>query len=163
MWKHQNTYAIGGLENVGYANGQDLLIALSTQGEGIFDCIKGEDIARLNNSSDWWNDFNKQTNSIRGFDLLEGIEIKTFGLYGEDKLPKSTEDGWMLLTSEPEPDDSPFEQYLVKKVYLVSPDKMEKRFLSKDGACELRTFGFSSTGNSFIIATSFELIIYSRE
>lgn len=163
MWKHQNTYAIGGLENVGYANGQDLLIVLSTQGEGIFDCIKGEKIARLNNGSDWWNDFDKETNSIKGFDILNNIEIRTFGLYGDDKLPKSTEDGWMLLTSEPEPDDSPFERYLVSKVYLVSPDKMHKTIVAKDGACELRAFGFSSTGKSFIVATSCELIIYSRD
>ncbi|ACU59260.1 hypothetical protein [Chitinophaga pinensis] len=54
MWIHKNTFAIGGLENVGYAPMQDQLLVLSTQGEGIFDCIKGEKIARYESQGDWW-------------------------------------------------------------------------------------------------------------
>lgn len=163
MWTYKNTFAIGGLENVGYAPDQDLLIVLSSQGQGIFDCLKGEKIARLQNDSDWWKDFNETTNSIVGFDLLENIEISTCGLYGEDNLSKSTSDGWTLITSEPQPDDKPFEEYLVQRVYLISPDKQQKVFITKDGPCELRALGFSKTEKSFIVALSCDLTIYSRQ
>jgi hypothetical protein len=163
MWTHRNTFAIAGLENIGYASQQDNLIVLSSQGQGIFDCIVGEKIARLNNDSDWWLNFNQDTNSIIGFDILCKVEISTCGLYGEDRLPKVTNDGWALKISQPEADDKPFEKYLVQKIYLVSPDEKQKILVAKDGACELRAFGFSDTGKSFIVGLSCELIIYSRQ
>ncbi|MGY6647451.1 hypothetical protein [Wenyingzhuangia sp. IMCC45574] len=81
---------------------------------------------------------------------------------GGDNLSKKTKDSWSLTATLPEPDDKPFEEYLVRRVYLISPDKKEKIFVGKDAACELRAFGFSSTGKSFVIATSCDLIIYSR-
>jgi len=162
MWTLKNTFAIGGLENIGYASDQDFLIVLSSQGQGIFNCKTGEKVARQNDDSDWWDKFNESTNSIVGFDFLENVKITTCGLYGEDNLSKTTEDGWALTISEPEPDDKPFEKYLVKRIYLQSPDKKEKLFVGKDGACELRAFGFSDTGDTFIIALSCDLTIYSR-
>jgi hypothetical protein len=48
-WGHKETFAIGGLHNVGFAPNSDYLIVLSSQGQGIFDCIKGEKIARSPN------------------------------------------------------------------------------------------------------------------
>jgi hypothetical protein len=162
-WTHKNTFAIGGLQNVGFAPKQDLLIVLSSQGQGIFDCIKGEKVARRHNGLDWWDSFNDETSSIIGFDCLANIEIPTCGLEGpEDNLPKKTSDGWTLTISAPEPDDKPFEKYLVQKIYLVSPKKKEKIFIEKDGPCELRAYGFSETGNSLIVALSCDLTIYSR-
>lgn len=163
MWTHKNTFAIGGLENVGYAPRQDCLIVLSSQGLGIFDCISGEKIARLNNDVDWLQSFNQDTNSIIGFDVLDKIEISTCGLYGEDHLPKATDDDWTLALSLPEPDDKPFDNYLIRKIHLISPDKKQKILVAKDGACELKAFGFSDTGQSFVVALSCEITIYSRK
>jgi hypothetical protein len=142
MWTHKNTFAIGGLVNIGYAHEQDFLLVLSSQGQGIFNCKTGEKIARQYDDSDWWDKFNESTNSIAGFDFLENIEIVTCGLYGDDDLAKTTQDGWTLVVSEPEPDDEPFEKYLVKRIYLQSPEKKEKLFVEKDGACELRALVF---------------------
>ena len=139
-----------------------MLIVLSSQGQGIFDCISEEKIARQNNDSNWWHNFNQITNSIVGFDRLANIEIQTCGLYGVDNLPKATADGWTLVASEPQPDDKPFEKYLVQRIYLVSPDQQQKSIVGKDGACEIRAFGFSETGSSLIIALSCDLTIYSR-
>jgi len=162
-WTHKNTFVVGGLHNVGFAPQQDLLIVLSSQGQGIFDCLKGEKVARLHNDLDWWDSFNEETSSIIGFDCLANIEIPTSGFEGaEDNLPKKTSDGWTLTISVPEPDDKPFEKYLVQKIYLVSPNKKEKIFIKKDGPCELRAYGFSETDNSFIVALSCDLTIYSR-
>jgi hypothetical protein len=151
------------LRNVGFAPDKDLLLVLSTQGEGIFDCTNGEIVARLNNNSDWWQDFDELTSCTLGFDLLDKVKISTSGLYGGDHLPKTSIDNWILIESKPEPDDKPFDMYMVKKIFLVSPDKKEKVFITKDGPCELRAFGFSETGKSFVVALSCNLIIYSRK
>lgn len=161
MWTHKNTFAIGGLRNIGYASSSDFLLVLSSQGEGIFNCITGEKVARKYNCEDWYAQLNQQSFTIRGFDVLQESEVVTCWLYGGDTLPKTTKDGWQLKSSDPEPDDEPFQQYMVKRIYLISPT-VEKAYVGKDGACYLRTFGFSHPGNSFVTATSCDLIIYSR-
>lgn len=164
MWTHKNSFAIGGLENVGFAPDKDYLIVLSSQGQGIFDCKTGEKIARqYDKDDDWWDKFNEETNSVLGFDILNNIEIPTYGLYGDDNLPKRTEDGWELICTAPEPDDKPFERYSVQKIYLISPNKKDKIYITKDGPCEHRAFGFSNSGKALIVASSCELVIYSRE
>ncbi|MGY6647450.1 hypothetical protein [Wenyingzhuangia sp. IMCC45574] len=55
MWTHKITYGVGGLENIGFAPEKDLLIVLSSQGQGVFDCITGNKVARESNGYDWWN------------------------------------------------------------------------------------------------------------
>ncbi|WP_343689955.1 hypothetical protein [Chitinophaga sp.] len=161
MWSHKNTYAIGGLENVGYADNSDNLIVLSSQGRGVFSCVTGEKIDR--DSLDWWSQFDESTSAIRGFGLLAGAIIKTSGLYGKYFLPTETNDGWTLIKRENEVDDPPFEKYRVTKIFLTSPNNEKIIFISKDGPCELRSFGFSPTGNSFVVALSCELAIWSRD
>lgn len=162
MWVHKNTFAVGGLENIGYAPDQDFLLVLSSQGQGIFNCTTGEKVARSYDDSDWFNQLGKADNSILGFDILASIKISTCGAYGEDNLSKRTKDGWALIVSDPEPDDAPFEKYMVRKIYLLSPDMEEKVFITSDGPCELRAFGFSETGETFVVGLSCDLVIYSR-
>jgi|SRR5688572_2674711 len=152
IWKHKNTFAIGGLQEVGFAENQDTLLLLSSHGEGIFNCLTGEKIGRQSNGFDWWNRYNKATNTIKGFGALENNEVKVSGLTLGDILPKFTIDGWKLQT----------EKSKVLKIFLLDQDSKEKIFIAEDGPCELRTFGFSPTEKSFIVALSCELIIYSR-
>jgi len=160
MWTCKNTFAIGGLQNIGYSDNSDILVVLSTQGKGTFNCVTGEKIDR--DHSDWWPQFDKLTNTIEGFGILEGTVIKTSGLWGDNILSPQTADGWRLIKRESEFDDPPFDKYLVNKIFLSSPTNEPITFISKDGPCELQAFGFSPTGNSFIVALSCELIIWSR-
>lgn len=55
MYKYIQTFAIGGLQNIGFLT--DELIVLSTQGTGIFNCLTGEKIGRDN--EDWWGNFDE--------------------------------------------------------------------------------------------------------
>jgi len=165
LWYHRNTFAIGGLQNVGYAKAQDILIVLSTQGQGLFNCISGEKIARLNNDLGWLEHFDEITNSIAGFDCLKDIIIPTSGLYGTNCLARQTNDGWSLTTTKSINKfiaNNSIISHSVTQIYLTTPNE-EKYFLGEDGACELRAFGFSDTFKSLIVATSCELIIYSRD
>lgn len=45
-WRHLDTWAVGGLFQVGYAEGSDLLLVLSSQGRGVFDCIADQRVSR---------------------------------------------------------------------------------------------------------------------
>lgn len=160
MWTHRNTFAIGGLQNVGYAPKQDFLIVLSSQGEGIFDCISGEKIDRLHNDMAWLERIDETTSAVTGFGCLENIQIPISGSYGDYNHPKKSADGWTLSALRP------VRLLLFKSashhVYLTSPDNQKKSLIAEEGACELRAFGFSDTGRSLIVALSCELIIYSR-
>jgi hypothetical protein len=162
MWNYKGTFAIGGLFNVGYASNKELLMVLSSQGQGIFDCHKGEKIARLYNDLDWVG-FDDTTNSVVGFDCLQDEVIYTSGLYGGDHLLKATNDGWSLIAAEPVAAPSPFGTNNITNIYLLHQSGDHKILVAKDGACELRSFGFSDTGRSFVVATSCDLIIYSRD
>lgn len=160
MFKHLNTFAIGGLENVGYAANSDHLIVLSSVGRGIFDCLTRQKIFRDNGN--WWHDYDEESCIIKGFGTETGQQIKVCGLFGEEKLPVRTADGWELIVSEPVQDAPPFEKYVVQNVFLKHPANDSAIFITKDGPCEIRSFGFSETGKSFIVALSCELIIWTE-
>jgi hypothetical protein len=48
------------------------------------------------------------------------------------------------------------------RIFLNSPTQEEVIFISKDGPCELRSFGLSPTGNFLVVALTCEIVIWSR-
>ena len=149
MWEHKNTFAIGGLENVGYIENSDILVVLSAQGIGIFDCEKGVKLYRSN--SNYWDDFD-QSNSV--FKLNENeykSNVQTYGLYGGDKLPKQSSDGSTVTLD-----------LATRNISLQSNNGSPSIIVGNEGPCELRVFGFSSTGRTLIIGTSCEIVIWTK-
>ncbi len=162
-WQQKIVYAIGGLQNVGYVTGEDVLIVLSLQGAGIIDCLSGARLAR-NNKENWQEKFNEKNATVIGFDFLTDVVIKTHGLFGGDSLYKRSLDGWRLSRKN---SYSIFRFLRLKSskreiVYLHSPNMKESKVVHDASTCELRAYGFSDTGKSFIIASSCELVIYRR-
>ena len=76
------------------------------------------------------------------------------GLYGGG-LTHTTHDGWFLEGQAP--------AWPTHTIYLSSPSKPDLLPIADDGACELRAYGFSHTGLTFIVALSCDLQIYARE
>lgn len=159
MWIHKNTYAVGGLENIGFDQA-DTVTVLSSQGIGLFDCLTGKRIFR--DTSSWWESYDPVTATVPGCDILAGETIRICGLEKPDFLSKESSDGWRVECTDPEPDDAPFEKYLVRKIFLSHKSSGHHEFIGKDSACELRAFGFSPTGHSLVVATSCDLVIWSR-
>jgi len=160
MWKLKLTAAIGGLEDIGFMDDSDKLLVLSSQGLGIFDCHTGECLYR--SEIDWWPLFDKAANAMTRVPGYHSLPVKVSGLHSDLMLLKKTADDWQVLAGEPEPDEPPFERFLVTKVYLI--DKSGNRtFVAADGPCELRAFGFSDKGNVLVVATSCEVIIWSQD
>jgi hypothetical protein len=151
VWTQIAVHPVGGLIQVGYAKNSDLLLVLSHNGSGIFDCLKGQRIAR---NSDYPDEFLDQSTLIaKGFDVLDGQDIKTVGLFG-GTLSTKTRDGWKLSIRQL--------SYDANGVYLNFDNTGEETLVADDEVCEIRAFGFSETEKSFVIATSADITIFSR-
>ena len=152
-WTQLNIFAIGGLIQVGFAPQSDYLLVVSHQGRGILDCISGQKLARDLNET-WWQYFDEATLLAEGIGLLEGQEVRTAGLFGGN-LPTTTADGWKLFE---QPEES-------ARIFLKHASSLddEAKFVGDGEVCKMRAFGFSSTGKSFIIATSCNVTIYAKE
>ena len=45
-WRLLEAHAVGGLTDVGFGRRSDLLLVVSSQGRGVFDCVTGQRVAR---------------------------------------------------------------------------------------------------------------------
>lgn len=151
-WKLVQIWGVGGLFQVGYASGTDLLLVLSHNGRGIFDCLTGEKLARDYEKP--YDLFDPIKLMAQGFGLLEGQTIRVAGLLGGG-LPLTTADGWRLEERQL--------AHSTRSILLKLPEcETEPVVVADDEVCELRAFGFSETGMSFIVATCCDITIFSR-
>ncbi len=149
-WAHIRTYAIGGLFQVGYARDSDLLLVHSAQGRGLFDAVAGTRFAR--DDEEPMDAFDPIRLIAPGFDAIGEGNVHMAGLFGGG-LPWTTLDGYRLEEHSP--------AWPRRGVVLIEPDEAQA-LVFEDGACELRAFGFSETGRSFVVATSCELGLFAR-
>src|ERR1051326_6094509 len=134
-WALVNSYAVGGLASVGFAEDSDLLLVTSSDGRGLFDCISGEKIAR---DYDLIPSYEEQLRLIApGVGPLDGKIIRMAGLHGGG-LPTMTKDGWSLE--------------IVHLDWNTSFVILHGRYFVFATDEAVRAFGFSYTGNSFVIA-----------
>lgn len=150
-WRRSSVFAVGGLFGVGYAADRDLLLVLSSQGRGVFDCLTGEKLARdYDEAHDFFDPIRL---TAAGFGPLAGQTVRVGGLFGGG-LPLTTADGWCL--------EAQARVWPTHSVFLTAPGARESVCVGEDGACELRACGFSETGRSFVIATSCDLTVFAR-
>lgn len=158
-WNAPTIIAVGGLTDVGFADSSDLLMCISSSGRGVVDCLTGSKIAR-----DYSEDFEFDAGNllVSGLGPMAGKQIRTAGLAGGG-LSSGTKDGW---NAQRHPFAFPDEQVFVAPpgqtmLWTHRDDEMR---LTKLGASvtELRAFGFSPTGRSFVVATSSDVIVFSR-
>jgi hypothetical protein len=157
-WIKAGAASVGGLTDVGFARGSDILLVISSQGRGLFDCLSGLKIAR---DPDDLFDFDTANLEAPGMGVAEGISIHTAGLHGGG-LARLTNDGWCA--------EQLFIDWPDASLLLVPPGSwiFGKAFNKISNYTKLavdstvRAWGFSPTGKSLVIATSSDLIIYCR-
>lgn len=142
LWKKVAYLAVGGLTEVGFADGS-LLLVISHQGHGVVDLASGELLARDRQETGAW--FSAARRAAHGIGPLNGTWISVRGLSG-DQLPEVTADGWRARTSG-------------SYVTVSAPGR---RPLQINESEEIRAFGFSPDGSTFIVATSPGVVIYRR-
>lgn len=163
-WRLLAAHAVGGLTDVGFGRGTDLLLVVSSRGRGVFDCLTGARVARDPHmpeiGEDDWQDLREL--EALGIGPLGGQVVRTAGLAGGG-LVLMTDDRWAV---ERLALDWPIESLL-----LVPPDSWiyeDRAGRSSDVAkiaegSEVRAWGFSPTGRSLVLATSSDITIYGRE
>ena len=139
----------GGFFAIGFGENTDLALVSTHDGRGLIDCETGTRIARDYDLA--YPD--EDTLVLEGIGALAG---KMVSVAGEDggELPKTTDDGWRLEGTLANNSED------VISLLPPTPDMGNATF--SGFVPEIRVFGFSPTGRSFIIATGAEVFVYGR-
>ncbi|WP_190129891.1 hypothetical protein [Streptomyces mashuensis] len=157
---------VGGLTGIGFAthpaSGRDLVLTVSHAGRGLFDAVTGERIARDRDSDEDVETTADGVLSCRGLGPVEGVRVPVAGLYGGG-LHRTAGDGWTVEVVAP---DWPHH-----RVLLCCDGGMPHRNAHGEGWwhvfhaswSELRAAGFSQSGQTFAVATSSDLSLWTRQ
>jgi len=161
-WKRKCEFAIGGLEYFGFSESSDILVILSTQGRGLIDMAKGEKMSR-DMSMDYFLD--ERLLVTRGFDILEGDEIKLASKYGGSILPVCNKSNEKLVRVSPlypcediifqPPFEDCFADGRYKNISSANCVRIYRGFLY--------CYGFSFSGKYFVIADDGGIIVWESE
>lgn len=161
MWIRKNVWAIGGLREIGFLENSDVLMVLSSQGRGIFNCLTAERIER--DSRDYYtNKWNPENGNVKGVGEYENENFICGGFEYPDILSKETSDGF---TTEIKTKKFKFlfpEDANAGTLFIHSPDKKMKIEIAQSDYGFDRAYGFSPTGKSFVFSTSSEIEFWIR-
>jgi hypothetical protein len=152
-------HAVGGLTEIGYVPASDLLLAVTYSGRGLFDCTSGQRVVRDHTppeEGEWYDDTGLLA---RGIGPADRQLIRLAGLHGGG-LPRCARDGWSLELVAP---DWPLQSIIIQppgRCVLIERFAAGCAKIEEDH--EIRAFGFSDTGRSFVVAVPHSLMIYSR-
>jgi hypothetical protein len=148
------------ITEVGYAPDTDFLLAVTSTGRGLFDCISGQQVARDRTSPDEGGSWYDDTGLLAlGIGPVEQRFIRIAGLHGGG-LPRGARDGWSLELVAP---DWPLQSLIIQPPgRSVLIERFADGCTKIEQDYEIRAFGFSDTGRSFVVASSRTLTIYSR-
>ena len=157
-WRRIAAHPVGGITDVGYAPGSDMLLVVTHDGRGVFDGTTGQRVARDTAPlPDAWHDRIRMT--AAGIGPIGGVNIRLAGLWGRGLLATAP-DSWSLEIVSP---DWPEHQA------ILSPPGCDIFSADRAQGCtkvshidELRAWGFSETGRSFVLAQSHTLEIFGR-
>ena len=153
-WKRGPVFFVGGCCCIGFVPGEDVLLAESSNGMGLFDLIAGKRIARDDGSQSSPEQFRALV--APGFDVLEGRMIPMAGIWGGG-LRKTTSDGFSLDVQAP---NWPYERIVMEQSHRGP--KPPRVLVEDDLVTTLVAYGFSDTGNSFVVATSADIRTFVR-
>lgn len=157
------TTPIGGLQGVGFAthpvSGDDLVMAVSTDGHGLFDAVTGDKIAR-DRDPDASTPDTRSDLSCPGLGPISGQRVPIAGLFGGG-LHAGTGDGWTLTVVSPE--------WPNHRVLLSTGGGLWRGSVGEDwwhifhaDYSEFRAAGFSPSGRTLAVATSSDLTLWTR-
>lgn len=152
LWPIRHVISAGGLFGVGFAGGSDLLLIATHDGRGVVNCISGELVARDPDPS---FPFDEDSRMAEGIGPIAGQEILIAGeIYG-GALPRETGDGWQLKGELSNSSDD--------IIQLIAPNSTACEPRTFTGFVpEIRVFGFSPTGRSFVVGTGAEVFTFAR-
>lgn len=139
----------GGLVAIGFGEDSDLALVVTHDGRGVIDCLTGTKVAR--DTDLFYPD--EHTLLIEGIGPLADRTVAVAGIDGGE-LRRDTDDGWLL--------DGRLSNSSDDVIRLLPPTPNAEPKIFTDFIPEVRAFGFSPTGRSFVIATGAEVFVYTR-
>lgn len=156
-WKKLGKYAVGGLLEIGFSRQQELLLVISSQGRGVFDCRTGEKIFRCHEES--YDNPNEQSLKSLGIGPLAEELIDLVGIYGGG-LPTINKHGDSLISIAP---NWPKTDIIFCEHYgSIYNENTCKHCTVLASEYEIRAYGFSWQGNVLIYATSDGFTLYRK-
>ncbi len=158
-WRKVADITVGGLTEVGFGDGTDLLLVVTHSGRGVFDGLTGERLARDYDDPDpEWYDPDRLT--ARGVGPLAGALVRLAGLHGGG-LPRVTPDGWKVELAYPDwPRGMVVMEPLGRSVY----DERRAADCRKVADIDLpRGYGFSPTGRVLVVAQGHGFLLLARD
>ncbi|MER7468476.1 hypothetical protein [Streptomyces sp. NPDC097981] len=165
VWSQRNP--IGGLLGIGFAaapdTGNDLVMVVSHEGHGLFDTLTGEKMAR-NRDPDPDDSTPDAVADLAcpGLGPVAGTRVRIAGLFGGG-LHTTTSDSWTLEVVSPEWPDHRVLLSTDGGIPHNGPHGEHWWHIFDSNYSELRTAGFSPSGNTLAIATSSDLALWSRQ
>jgi hypothetical protein len=150
-WKSRHVVRAGGLFGLGFADDNDLLLVATHDGRGVVDCITGELVAR---DADPSFPFDEGSRTAQGIGPIAGRDVVIAGEVFGGTLPSSTSDGWSLIGK--------LSNSTTDVLRLTSPENPSNPVELTGFVPEVRVFGFSPTGRSFVIGTGAEVFTFAR-
>ncbi|MFE5185769.1 hypothetical protein [Streptomyces sp. NPDC056628] len=166
VFGHAYGTPVGGLVGIGFAShpddGRDLVMAVSHTGHGLFDAVTGERIAR-DHDPDPEDALPDEVSDLScpGLGPIAGRRVRIAGLFGGGSRT-TTEDGWTLQVAVPA---RPNERVLLSREGgspSVGPHGERWWHIYHADFSELRTAGFSPSGQTVAVATSSDLALWTR-
>jgi hypothetical protein len=153
-WRSLPTYAVGGLQFVGFDRAGRYLLIVSSTGRGLFDCETGEKVAREYDGHGTWLD--EAQLECTGIGPIAGQTVRLAGI-GGGGLSRGGADGWSLETVAL---DWPDELVVLLPSFrsLYEPDAP---FTVIARESELRAVGFAPSGRTLVVATSSDFCWWS--
>jgi len=156
-WEYEQ-FSVGGLTEIGFSeNKPNLLLAISSNGRGVFDCSTLKRTERDPNDN-FEIDYSRLTCS--GIGMLKDEKIRIAGLHGGGLSLSNFEGESLELMALDWPKSDLIFQAKWASVYDERDFEKCLRIYSTE---TLMSYGFSPDGNFFVIATSSDLLIFKKK
>ncbi|WP_122073309.1 hypothetical protein [Pseudophaeobacter sp. EL27] len=162
-WKRTAEVVVGGLVALGFYESKDSpqldkLVAIGSQGQTVVDCLSGQ-ITYRNRERDGYD-----PETLSAWDLSGGTNelVRMSGIDGGGLKPY-TKDGWSV---EALPVAWPIYYYILQhpgsSIFTDHTLGREPKFDLLDADYKQMAWGFSNSGNSLLLSSSSDIIIWTR-
>lgn len=160
-WNKVAIYAVGGLREIGFVPNREVLMVLSGTGRGLLDTTTGTKVGR--DPFDYYLEkWDEETGIVEGFGEFEKLQIPCGGFEAKNVLDQETSDGWEILFEWKRRRDFRGEWLRAEVMYLMHFDTDQKIEVMEFHYGIDRGYGFSHSGQSFVIGTSSEVYMWTR-
>ena len=160
-WIYIGYQPVGGLREIGFIKDSDYLMVLGGGGRTVFDCLSSIKYAR--DRFDYYSEkWDSNTGIVQGFDVFKEMDIICGGFEFRDILSKRTSDNWETIVNNEKRYDYKNQLKDAEVLYLKNSQSEQEISIQIFHYGITRSYGFSPTNNSFVVAESHGVYFWKR-